>query len=186
VKAFIAVSFAVGVLRDRGLSSRAAYAERMRATRWEAIVDPTSAEWCVGCGTRLDVRTSVRLDRAGCSFCLSCYLHHDLWGRSHAEGIRAAPTYRVSVDAPVHQSACSPGAQRQEQRGLWVDVGGQAVHLDDEFVTGADIRRAAHLAGDYLLVIQSENCAYVIGDDDHILVRPDDSFDCLPAREARG
>jgi hypothetical protein len=152
------------------------------------MMHPTNAERCDGCGTLLDDRTAVRLDRdrVGWSFCVDCYLHRDLSGRPRDEGTPAATIYRVQWGTPDLPSAGPPGTQ-QAQHGLWIDVGGEAVNLDDEFVTGADIKRAARVASDSLLLIRGEERSYVVGNDDRILVRPDDRFDSLPAgRESQG
>jgi hypothetical protein len=71
-------------------------------------------------------------------------------------------------------------AARHKKRGLWVDVSGKAVHLDDEFVTGADIKRAAGLDKARILTVQGEDGPRTVKDDDRILVRPDDCFEDLP------
>jgi hypothetical protein len=66
------------------------------------------------------------------------------------------------------------------KRGLWIDVSGKAVHLDDEFVTGAQIKKAAGIEPARILTVKAEGGPRTVQDGDRILVRPDDEFEDLP------
>jgi hypothetical protein len=52
-------------------------------------------ELCRGCGAALDAETAVRVERARCSFCLNCYLRHDVRGRPYGRERSTTPIYHV-------------------------------------------------------------------------------------------
>ncbi len=50
-------------------------------------------ERCSSCGAPLDEETAFRISRAGRSYCCSCYLKHDVWGRPFPESERSDGSY---------------------------------------------------------------------------------------------
>jgi hypothetical protein len=78
-----------------GWSCAALRATTHEIERKDITMDKHPAEHCRGCGAALDEETAVRVERARCSFCFSCYLRHDVWGRPYGSGKSTTPIYHV-------------------------------------------------------------------------------------------